>query len=275
MKNKKIIAFFLLSFSFPVVAFALDFLPNTIFLMVNTPIDCANQGGTFVNWENQIYCFKSDEEVIFSDVHQTHPHAEAIAYVHKKGIVKGYDDGTFRPNDTINRVELLKILVESEFRQIPECQRNFYYTDTIKEAWYQRYVQIGSCLGIVQGYPDSTFQPDQNVTLPEASKMISESFQFNNEVPGEVWYEGPINNLAYRGALPTTISNLTSALTRGQIAEIIYRLKSGKTKLATHSLRSLKAARSHSLDPQTETNIDTDIEALFKELEAEGFADFE
>lgn len=274
MKNKKILAL-LVGLSVPVLTQALSFAQDTIFLTAKTKIECESQGGTFINWYNEIYCTKPDAEVIFSDVHRTHPHAEAIAYVQAKRIVSGYDDGTFRPNDTINRVELLKILVESEFRQTPECKHNFYYSDTLKEAWYQRYVQVASCLGVVQGYPDSSFRPDQNVTLPEASKMISESFQFDNEVSGEIWYEGPITNLAYRGALPTTITDLTSELTRGQVAEMIYRLKSGKTKLATHTLSSLRAAQEISFERQTEMDIDTDLDALFRKLEAEGFADFE
>ena len=109
------------------------------------------------------------------------------------------------------------------------------------EAWYQRYVQVGSCLDIVGGYPDATFKPSQAVSIPEASKMISESFQFENNASTDIWYEGYIRNLAYRGAIPTTIEALTSDLTRGQMAEIIYRLKTGRTTLATHTLTSLKA----------------------------------
>ena len=54
----------------------------------------------------------------FSDVASSHPHATAITYVKAAGIVEGYSDGTFRPDADVNRVELLKILQETEFLKI-------------------------------------------------------------------------------------------------------------------------------------------------------------
>ncbi|MEK7563157.1 MAG: S-layer homology domain-containing protein, partial [Patescibacteria group bacterium] len=51
----------------------------------------------------------------FSDVSSTHPNAEAIAYVKAEGIVSGYPDGTYRPNQTINRAEFVKFVTGTQF----------------------------------------------------------------------------------------------------------------------------------------------------------------
>ena len=268
MKNKKTIAL-LFTLCVPTLTHALSFAPDTIFLTANNKSECSAMGGTFMEWYDETYCTKEDELSVFMDVNQRHAHSEAIAYVKSNGIVSGYADGTFRPNQIVNRVELLKILVEAEYRQTPEGKRAFSYTDTIPEAWYKRYVQVSSCLDIVGGYPDGSLKPDQGVSVTEASKMISNAFQFENNTKSDVWYEGFINNLAIRGALPTTIENIESALTRGQVAEIIYRLKSGKTKLATHTLTSLRLAGgtldSSAIIPE-DLDLNAELDAFMEEM---------
>ena len=277
MKNKNKWLSMMLALSTPFVANALDFAPNTIFLVADTQAECMAQGGDFTTWYEEVYCTKIDQEVKFSDVWGTHPHAAAIAYVKSQGIVAGYSDGTFRPNETVNRVELLKILIEAEYRQTPECKREFLYQDTLKDAWYERYVQVGSCLELVSGYPDGSFQPARAVNVTEASKMISNAFQYNKNPATDIWYEQYVNNLAARSALQTTIKSIASEVTRGQVAEIIYRLKNTKLTLASHSLRSLEAGTQASVATPAvpETDFETELDALFKALNEENLLDLE
>lgn len=277
MKNKNKWFSVVLGLSLPLITHALSFSPNTIFLVANTEAECMAQGGGFMTWYDETYCTKIDQEVEFTDVRGTHAHAEAIAYVKSAGIVNGYDDGTFRPNETIKRVELLKILVESQYRQTPACKMAFNYSDTLNEAWYQRYVQVASCLRLVDGYPDGSFQPGKAVNITEASKMISNAFRYTDNPETAVWYEAYVNNLAIRSALPTTIKNISAELTRGQVAEIIYRLKNSKLTLASHSLNSLEAGTMWSsvVEAEPETDFATELDALFKELSEDNLLDLE
>lgn len=53
----------------------------------------------------------------FSDVPFNHLNAETIDYVQANGIVSGYPDGTFRPDQTINRAEFVKIITIATFGQ--------------------------------------------------------------------------------------------------------------------------------------------------------------
>ena len=48
---------------------------------------------------------------IFPDVSQSHKNHDAIIYLYQEGVINGYPDGTFKPENTLNRAELLKILV--------------------------------------------------------------------------------------------------------------------------------------------------------------------
>lgn len=211
----------------------------------------------------------STTQAAFSDVSTQHPHAAAINYVQAQGIVKGYDDGTFRPDSTINRAELVKIVMEARFL-IPSCATNpiVNITDVPSAAWFYPYIEEAMCGGVVSGYPDGTFKPGNSVLVSEAAKIISKGFGDYVEDTGGAWYEGYINNLADQGALPTTISSVGSELTRGQMAEIIYRLKTGTTSLPSHTLGSLTGAATYT--SATDAELDAQLDDIFDDLFDDG-----
>ncbi len=180
----------------------------------------------------------------FADVSSSHPHHEAIAYVKSEGIVSGYPDGTFRPDASVNRVELLKILQEAEYPESPSCQKYYDYSDVDWSAWYGGYLQVASCLGIVEGYPDGRFGPGNSVKVTEGAKIISEAFTHEVDSDGaSVWYYPYLDNLGDRRVIPRTITSVDGELTRGQMAEMIYRLKENITNQSFHNRATLLAAQ--------------------------------
>jgi len=231
--------YLLLSLVFiPVLSQALSFHSDTIFLDAQTKPECSTQGGSWTEWYGQTYCTKPPES--FPNIVPLHPHILAINYVKKAGIVKGYPDGEFRPNQNVNRAELLKILIEAVPRDYPQCFQAYHYSDAESGAWYERYLQTASCSNIVQGYPDGTFKPGNPVSLAEAAKMISLTFEHKIKANNGPWYEPFIENLANKKALPITLIGLEAYLTRGQLAEIVYRLKQNITTQSSHTLESLQ-----------------------------------
>jgi hypothetical protein len=166
-------------------------------------------------------------QAAFTDVPSSHPHADAIEYVESTGIVSGYDDGTFQPDSVINRVELLKILVESQPSPRDNCGVSASYSDTDDQAWYQPYLEAAACRGIATGYADQSFRPANPVLAVEAFKMITKAFSYAlSSVEGD-WYVPYVDTLAKKLAIPREIEAPESALTRGQMAEMIYRLEVG------------------------------------------------
>ena len=165
----------------------------------------------------------------FTDVND-HLHSNAIIYVQSQGIVSGYGDGTFKPDATINRVELLKILIEAIGPSPTACDMVYAYTDVEAGSWYDPYLEAALCRRIAQGYEDKTFRPGNPVNFAEASKMVVKAYQIPEpqyfRAPDN-WYDPYIDAIASRGATPTDGIKPGDALTRGQMAEMIYRLKSG------------------------------------------------
>lgn len=165
----------------------------------------------------------------FSDVSSDHEFHASLSYVQEMGIVSGYPDGTFQPEKTINRAELTKILAESQFASEIEGCTQTDFPDVASEDWFAPYVCAAVKVGVVAGYPDGTFKPAQTVNVAEASKMIVNSFELATENNSDVWFEGYLVALGEKSAIPTGIEMAEDGLTRGQMAEIIFRLKTENT----------------------------------------------
>lgn len=164
----------------------------------------------------------------FPDVDHNHPNYDAIEYVQSNGIVHGYPDGSFQPDKTINRAEFTKIVTETVFpyEMLKFDNDNSCFSDVDHEAWYSSYVCFAKFKNIVAGYPDGLFHPDYEINFAEASKIIIEAFDYDisKEDP---WYRPYVKMLEANHAIPVTIDAFDQNVTRGEMAEMIYRMNEG------------------------------------------------
>ncbi|KKP39134.1 MAG: cell wall hydrolase [Candidatus Peregrinibacteria bacterium GW2011_GWC2_33_13] len=135
-------------------------------------------------------------EAVFKDVPVESEFYEYIMKLYEKGVVEGYSDGTFKPENSINRAEVLKIILEAFEVPIEEIGE-LPFSDVKKEDWFFKYVLTAYNKGIVQGYPDNTFKPWSVVNRVECLKMALNTGGVNvagNEVSGykdltkDKWY---------------------------------------------------------------------------------------
>ena len=108
----------------------------------------------------------------FSDVGDEAWYAVNVGYAAQKEIVKGYEDGSFRPNNPISRAECVVLL--SRLIEVPAGSSAF--SDVPETHWAYSAISAGASAGWLAGYPDGTFRPDQNITRLEAVKMINTAF---------------------------------------------------------------------------------------------------
>lgn len=212
-----------------------------------------------------------DVEVDFSDVNEDHLNYGAIQYVAEQGIVEGYPDGTYKPDQPINRAEFTKILVGSAYDYDPAQDPAGYdiystagltFTDIEDQAWYVPFLRTAVNENVIEGYPDGTFKPDQNVNFAEAAKIIVESFGYDYDDDADVWYKGYVDVLADRRAIPVSITSFDEEITRGEMAEMIYRLKTiDVTKDTTSYEKILKSSDEVEVgDADTEDVEDGDLQ---------------
>ncbi len=159
----------------------------------------------------------------FSDVPADHPYSEAINWAQENNIVNGFADGTFKPDQKINRAELTKIIIEANFKDA-EISGDNCFSD-VKDEWFARYVCTAKREGIVKGYEDGSFKPEQNIRFKESAKITALGLDENLKEGREIWYETYIKYLSDRRAIPTSIDFAHSYVNRGEFVEILHRLK--------------------------------------------------
>ncbi len=175
-----------------------------------------------------------EPDPIFTDVFTSHVYSEAIERLYYEGIMKGYDDGSFRPDDTINRAEFLTVLttvVDADFSGgiYENC-----FNDVTNE-WYSTFVCYAKNNEWVKGFADNTYKPGQPVTKAEGLKIVLEAVDYEvcaemteapyKDVPLDAWY-APYACAAKNSGIVSRVGMFSPdyLLTRANYADIIYKV---------------------------------------------------
>ena len=189
---------------------------------------------------------------VFDDVPDVHPNVDAIEHVQGAGIVKGYPDGTYQPDRNINRAEFVKIIVEALYPG--QASGGGCFPDVSNE-WFAPYVCFAKARGTIVGYPDGTFKPGNNLNFSESAAIITKAFDLPQS-GNSTWYEPFVNGLASRNVIPVTIDSFAKNITRGEMAEMIYRLDaniSNKLSLNYESILNNNFSVQQFTVPESET----------------------
>ena len=95
---------------------------------------------------------------------------EAVRFVHERGLMNGYSDGRFAPNDNLSRAQLAQILFNKEGRPTVNYLMNF--SDVTGEAWYAEAIRWAASQGIVGGYDNGMFGPNDPITREQLAVML-------------------------------------------------------------------------------------------------------
>lgn len=106
----------------------------------------------------------------FPDVDPSAWYAQSISYLGQLEILQGYEDGTFRPNRPIARSEF--VAIATRFTQMTLTDRQ-QFSDVPQDYWAAVQINSAKVQGWINGYPDGTFRPDQNITRAEAAKIVN------------------------------------------------------------------------------------------------------
>ena len=106
----------------------------------------------------------------FSDVSNDAWYATAVKTMASLGMMSGYPDGTFRPDEPITRAEFATVALA--FAYAPDNAR-CSYLDVSTSAWYYTYVAQATTYGWIGGYPDGTFRPNNSITRVEVCVIVN------------------------------------------------------------------------------------------------------
>ena len=163
----------------------------------------------------------------FTDSADIKVDAEVVDTLVALGVVNGYDDGSFKPNGTVTRAEMAKMIYvlrtgKSDASAYNDDKTSF--TD-INGHWARGYIKYCQSLGIIAGKSNTKFCPNDKVTAQEAAKMLLVTLGYNATkagLTGANW-ASKTNALAdENGLLEDVNTSFTSACPRQYAAQLIY-----------------------------------------------------
>ena len=167
----------------------------------------------------------------FPDTRLTNLEGISASELYRRGVIGGYPDGEFKGNREVNRAEAAKFLLLARFGTVSEIQNNGKFPDVKDGEWYVPFVVTAANKGIISGYPDGVFRPQNTVNTAEFLKMLSLTFGLSEnlsysytDVRSTDWF-APYAGVAQKYTLfpgRTTRLNPSANLTRKEVAIAIY-----------------------------------------------------
>lgn len=108
----------------------------------------------------------------FADISEGHWAKRPIEGSSTLGLVQGYPDGKFRPEKVLTRAELSTLLVRAKGIEVTTRPKQVF-KDVKGSHWASAYIKEAVNLGLVKGYPDKKFRPNQKITRSEAIAVLA------------------------------------------------------------------------------------------------------
>lgn len=159
-------------------------------------------------------------------------HEEAVEALMKANVVSGYKDGSYRPNNTLTRAEACAFLVNYLKPAQDALDTNSASKFDDVRGWAVAYVNYAVEKGIVSGYKDGTFRPENKVNYQEMAAMTVNALGIAPETLEGSWPDNYVNKAKELGMyenISVSRANQDQA-NRGDVAEMIYSLMKNKEK---------------------------------------------
>ena len=152
---------------------------------------------------------------------------EVVDTLIELGVINGYTDGSFKPNDTVTRAEMAKMIYVLRTGNSDASAYNndkTSFTD-VNGHWAAGFIKYCQSVGIIAGQSATKFAPDQTVTAQEAAKMLLVTLGYDANKAGLVGinWASKTNALAdENGLLDDVNTSFTGPCPRQYAAQLIY-----------------------------------------------------
>ncbi|MFW5648187.1 MAG: S-layer homology domain-containing protein [Candidatus Alkaliphilus sp. MAG34] len=171
----------------------------------------------------------------FDDI-ENHWSKDYVKSMVAKHVIDGFEDGTYRPEDKLTRAQFAKLLVEALELDMAVDKGNF--EDVGAGHWAKDYIETARQQGIIQGYGDGTFKPEQFINRSEMATTITNALKLDKNISSTVlgqfrdsleipsWAVEYVVPVVAEGLLVGSdgILNPLGNVTRAEAATVIYRI---------------------------------------------------
>ncbi|HMR01470.1 MAG TPA: S-layer homology domain-containing protein [Candidatus Gracilibacteria bacterium] len=187
--------------------------------------------------EKPSFEFEDLDYMVFADVSGTDEHAYALAYLKGRGMILGYEDGTFLPDETMDRATFMKMLTGAKQVHPHRLRYGWCYPD-VQGEWFAPSVCFGKDRGWLEGSSDQPFGPGENITRADALKIAMRAFDVDMtdgqrsstfaDVGNDSYYSDYIVAAEEKGLLDGFIDGPDfqpdKEMTRAEVAEMLFRI---------------------------------------------------
>ncbi|MCH5352507.1 MAG: S-layer homology domain-containing protein [Acutalibacter sp.] len=169
----------------------------------NPPGVKTEEGYGFMGWTSDgVLVVDASQIAVFSNIVYTAVYKD----ITNTKFVEGYGDLTFRPERHITRAEFVSMVVRSLGGFSSKAYYGSYFKDVDDKQWYASAIGYAKTMGIIDGYGDGTFRPNNPITRAEASRILADTAQLSastygtfTDVNPDAWYARYIDALAEAG----------------------------------------------------------------------------
>lgn len=186
----------------------------------------------------------------FTDINQYSDNYNEILKLYSQGVMSGFADNTFRPDVSVTRGEAAKMLATALKLDTKNIQ-DPYYKDVPKGNQYYKYVAALQNAGIMSGYSNGMFMPNEVLTRGELAKMVVVGFHLevsptynnifkdvNSKTNNAIYIQTLIDLNITKGTTPVTFSPF-DPVTRGQFASFVVGSQEKKNNEKSYKITSV------------------------------------
>jgi hypothetical protein len=150
------------------------------------------------------------------------PSEEAVAVLSELGVVSGYDDGTYKPENIVTRAEMAVLIIRAlGLTDYVSGTAKSSFTDMAGYGWAEGYIAYAESLGFMSGYGDGTVKPGNTVTYDEATSMLVRALGYTTESLTGSWPANFVVRAKSLGILDGIQAGPAGA-NRGDVAIMLY-----------------------------------------------------
>ncbi|HVN67308.1 MAG TPA: PorV/PorQ family protein [Candidatus Sulfotelmatobacter sp.] len=161
-------------------------------------------------------------------------------------LVNGYPDRTFRPENALTRAELATLLVRAKGIKLPDGRAQQKFKDVKPDFWAAKYIQVAQREGLVKGYPDKSFRPNNKINKVEGIAVMVRFDQLRlASVDSKPYWDIPTNHWGAKYIQAAKEAGMLKFIERNKLRpkEVLARAESvemlGKTSLAGAKIKDL------------------------------------
>lgn len=166
----------------------------------------------------------------FTDLPPDHWAYQAVTYLAASGIINGYPDGTFRPENSVTRAEFAKMVVYAMGQQDLVGPVTDRFKDVGRDHWANAVIKVAVDKGYLRGLPHEVFAPEKEITGAEVMAVLVRAAGLAGpevEARGPAWYSTYVEIARQKGFLYPDFAAGNPA-TRAQCAYSLTRLLAGR-----------------------------------------------